>query len=152
MANDCRPKSVRDCEFIRQALLGQKENPEDRKWSLLGQSYGGWCSMTYLSFHPEGLKEVFLTGGLGGLFPNPDPDYARLVRECAAHTSIYIFRPNSIYQQGYWHGIRFTTKNTPRMLNAFEIFSHTSILRTSRLPTVGASHQTDGCSLELSSE
>ena len=71
---------VRDCEHIRQILLGQKENPDDRKWTLLGQSYGGWCSFTYLSFFPEGLKEVFLTGGMAGLMPNPDHDYEKLVR------------------------------------------------------------------------
>ena len=28
------------------------------------QSYGGFCAVTYLSFAPEGLKSVLLTGGL----------------------------------------------------------------------------------------
>lgn len=28
------------------------------------QSYGGFCAVTYLSFAPEGLKAVLLTGGL----------------------------------------------------------------------------------------
>lgn len=28
------------------------------------QSYGGFCAMTYLSFAPEGLKQVLLTGGI----------------------------------------------------------------------------------------
>jgi pimeloyl-ACP methyl ester carboxylesterase len=49
---------VRDCEFIRTALLG------DRKWSVLGQSYGGFCTCTYLSFAPEGLEGAFITGGI----------------------------------------------------------------------------------------
>lgn len=48
---------VQDAEFIRQAL-GQEQ------WSVLGQSFGGFCVTTYLSFAPHGLKEAFITGGL----------------------------------------------------------------------------------------
>ncbi len=53
---------VADCEYIRRQLLG-----EDVKWSLLGQSYGGFCAVTYLSLAPHGLAEVLITGGLPGL-------------------------------------------------------------------------------------
>ena len=28
----------------------------ERPWSILGQSYGGFCSLTYLSFFPGGVK------------------------------------------------------------------------------------------------
>ena len=31
---------------------------------MLGQSFGGFCVMTYLSIAPEGLREAFVTGGL----------------------------------------------------------------------------------------
>lgn len=31
---------------------------------LLVQSYGGFCAVTYLSFAPQGLKSVLLTGGI----------------------------------------------------------------------------------------
>jgi hypothetical protein len=48
---------VRDCEAVRQALLGGKEKEEERKWTVIGQSFGGFCAVTYLSFYPEGLKE-----------------------------------------------------------------------------------------------
>ena len=48
---------VRDAELIRQEL------GVDR-WSILGQSFGGFTSMTYLSIAPEGLREALLTGGL----------------------------------------------------------------------------------------
>mmetsp|Transcript_153769 Transcript_153769/g.493063 ORF Transcript_153769/g.493063 Transcript_153769/m.493063 type:complete len:615 (-) Transcript_153769:11-1855(-) len=48
---------VRDCEELRHALgLG--------KWSLLGQSFGGFCCLTYLSFHSGSLDAVYITGGL----------------------------------------------------------------------------------------
>ena len=48
---------VSDCEAIRLAL-------GVAKFSLLGQSFGGFCSATYLSFHAQSLTEVLITGGL----------------------------------------------------------------------------------------
>ncbi|KAH8488739.1 hypothetical protein H0E87_024392 [Populus deltoides] len=50
---------VNDAEFIRVCLV-----PEAGPWTVLGQSYGGFCSVTYLSFAPQGLKQVLLTGGI----------------------------------------------------------------------------------------
>lgn len=39
---------VRDCEAIRRCLTA--DYPEDkRKWSIIGQSFGGFCAVTYLS-------------------------------------------------------------------------------------------------------
>jgi pimeloyl-ACP methyl ester carboxylesterase len=61
---------VRDAEAIRRELCG------DRPWSLLGQSYGGFCCFTYLSFAPEGLREVFVTGGVPSLSRHADDVYA----------------------------------------------------------------------------
>jgi pimeloyl-ACP methyl ester carboxylesterase len=48
---------VHDAELIRREL------GVDR-WSVLGQSFGGFTSLTYLSIAPDGLREAFLTGGL----------------------------------------------------------------------------------------
>ncbi len=48
---------VRDAELFREALGGDR-------WSVLGQSFGGLCAMTYLSLAPEGLREVLITGGV----------------------------------------------------------------------------------------
>ncbi|KAF2466524.1 proline iminopeptidase [Lindgomyces ingoldianus] len=68
---------VKDCEAIRKALTA--DYPEDkRKWSVLGQSFGGFCATTYLSYYPEGLKEAFLFGGLPPLRNSPDEVYQRL--------------------------------------------------------------------------
>lgn len=50
---------VQDAELIRRELLG-----EAGKWSVLGQSYGGFCVVHYLSAAPEGLREALITGGL----------------------------------------------------------------------------------------
>ena len=52
---------VRDAEAIRAHM-----SPSE-PWSTIGQSYGGWCTTTYLSLHPEGLKECFIFGGVPGL-------------------------------------------------------------------------------------
>ncbi|KEF52485.1 uncharacterized protein A1O9_11327 [Exophiala aquamarina CBS 119918] len=55
--------AVRDLEAIRLCLTaGYPE--EKKKWSVMGQSYGGYVSTTYLSSYPEGLREVFTLGGL----------------------------------------------------------------------------------------
>ncbi|XWS32122.1 hypothetical protein CRYUN_Cryun23aG0133800 [Craigia yunnanensis] len=50
---------VNDAEFIRVRIV-----PDARPWTVLGQSYGGFCGVTYLSFAPQGLKQVLLTGGI----------------------------------------------------------------------------------------
>ncbi|HYN69027.1 MAG TPA: alpha/beta fold hydrolase [Candidatus Eisenbacteria bacterium] len=60
---------VRDAELIRQEL------GVDR-WSVLGQSFGGFTSMTYLSISPEALAEVFITGGLSPIGRPVDDIYA----------------------------------------------------------------------------
>jgi pimeloyl-ACP methyl ester carboxylesterase len=61
---------VRDAEQIRKTLLGP-----DGRWSILGQSYGGFCALTYLSFAPEGLREAFIAGGLPPLDRTADDVY-----------------------------------------------------------------------------
>ncbi|MFG3255508.1 alpha/beta fold hydrolase [Streptomyces sp. NPDC048172] len=61
---------VRDAEIIRKRLLG-----EGVPWSVIGQSFGGFCTTTYLSFAPEGLREAFITGGLPGLRSGPEDIY-----------------------------------------------------------------------------
>ncbi|KAJ3565185.1 hypothetical protein NP233_g7803 [Leucocoprinus birnbaumii] len=80
---------VRDCEAIRHVILGHKENPEDRKWTLLGQSFGGFCIITYLSYFSEGIKEAFLTGGLAPLVNDPDAVYGSLVQRVIKRNEIY---------------------------------------------------------------
>jgi len=59
---------VRDAEAIRREL------GVDR-WSVLGQSFGGFTSMTYLSIAPEGLREAFITGGLAPIGRSVDDIY-----------------------------------------------------------------------------
>ncbi|WP_395294133.1 alpha/beta fold hydrolase [Kitasatospora hibisci] len=78
---------VRDAELIRRRLVG------DRRWSVLGQSFGGFCTLTYLSIAPEGLHEAFVTGGLAGLRSSADDvyraAYPRVVRKNEEHYARY---------------------------------------------------------------
>jgi pimeloyl-ACP methyl ester carboxylesterase len=64
---------VRDAECIRGEL------GVDR-WSVLGQSFGGFCVLTYLSFAPDGLREALFTGGLPPI-GRPVDDVYRLTYE-----------------------------------------------------------------------
>ena len=59
---------VADAELIRRAM-------DVEQWTILGQSFGGFCALTYLSFHPEGLREALITGGLPPLYGGPDRVY-----------------------------------------------------------------------------
>lgn len=78
---------VRDAELFRRHLLGEG------RWSVLGQSFGGFCAVTYLSYAPEGLREAFVTGGLPGLDASAGDvyraAYPRIARKSAAHYARY---------------------------------------------------------------
>ena len=70
---------VRDAEWIRREL-------DIERWSILGQSFGGLCALSYLSLAPEALREAFVTGGLPPLGPAIDDvyraTYARVIERC----------------------------------------------------------------------
>jgi pimeloyl-ACP methyl ester carboxylesterase len=59
---------VADAELIRRELGVER-------WSVLGQSFGGFCAMRYLSAAPEGLREALFTGGLPPLHAHIDDVY-----------------------------------------------------------------------------
>ncbi len=77
---------VRDVELIRREL------GVDR-WSVLGQSFGGFAAMTYLSIAPDGLREAFITGGLSPIGRPVDDiyraTYVRLVEKNRAYFERY---------------------------------------------------------------
>ncbi len=90
---------VRDLEAVRLCLAqklysaGRRPEPDGLRWTILGQSYGGYISLTYLSVYPEGLQEVFITGGLPPCGMLID-DYFRikhgkLVKETQRYFSVY---------------------------------------------------------------
>ena len=77
---------VRDAEAIREALGIEK-------WSTFGQSYGGFCTLTYLSIAPQALERCLITGGLSSL--NADArtvyraTYARMAKRNEEYFSWY---------------------------------------------------------------
>ncbi|CAK7208792.1 hypothetical protein SCUCBS95973_000227 [Sporothrix curviconia] len=83
---------VRDLEAVRMALfeLGYRQA---RKWTLVGQSYGGWISFTYLSLYPESLHMVIVTGGIPPVGQEADTvyksTYKTLIKACNDFYGIY---------------------------------------------------------------
>ncbi len=76
-----------DAELIRRALTGGQQ------WSVLGQSFGGFCALSYLSVAPVGIREAFITGGLPGLTATADDiyrlTYPRVKAKVLAHYQRY---------------------------------------------------------------
>ncbi|QLK47919.1 alpha/beta hydrolase [Vibrio owensii] len=59
---------VRDAEFIREQFGVEK-------WAILGQSFGGFCSLTYLSLFPNSLLQSYITGGVPSVSRHADDVY-----------------------------------------------------------------------------
>lgn len=77
---------VKDCEHIRKTLFG------GRTWSTLGQSYGGFITLSYLSLAPEGLAECFITGGIPGINATAEQIYDRTYPRVAHKNAIFFDR------------------------------------------------------------
>jgi pimeloyl-ACP methyl ester carboxylesterase len=60
---------VDDAEVLRRHLLG------DLPWSVLGQSFGGFCLWTYLCRAPHGVAAGYVTGGIPPVGAHPDDVY-----------------------------------------------------------------------------
>lgn len=61
---------VRDAEHVRAAL-------DVERWSVMGQSFGGFCVLAYLSAFPGSLREAFICGGLPPIGRPTDDVYTR---------------------------------------------------------------------------
>lgn len=79
---------VRDAEAIRLALT-QDQPEHKKKWSTLGQSFGGFCTTTYLSMFPTSLRECFVFGGLPPLVDQPDEVYRRTFKKVVERNKAY---------------------------------------------------------------
>ncbi|MFC7375661.1 alpha/beta fold hydrolase [Brachybacterium sp. GCM10030267] len=60
---------ARDAELLREHLGAEK-------WSLLGQSFGGFTTLRYLSAHAGSVDKALFTGGLPSVGPDMDAAYA----------------------------------------------------------------------------
>ncbi|WP_331709463.1 alpha/beta fold hydrolase [Devriesea agamarum] len=60
---------VNDCEALREHLGVER-------WSVLGQSFGGFTLLNYLSRFPESVESAYFTGGLSAVGRPSDDIYA----------------------------------------------------------------------------
>jgi pimeloyl-ACP methyl ester carboxylesterase len=77
---------VQDAEWIRRELGVSR-------WSILGQSFGGFCALHYLSVAPESLREALFTGGL--------PPVGRAVDDVYRATYATMLQRNHRYYRRY---------------------------------------------------
>jgi pimeloyl-ACP methyl ester carboxylesterase len=102
---------VRDCEAVRRALVGEKG-----KVSLLGQSFGGFIALSYLSMCPDSLERVLLTCGLAPVGQPADELYRRtFARMRERNRRFYARYPEHVEQvcarrsaprDAVWRGVR----------------------------------------------
>lgn len=76
---------VRDCEAMREHLSAET-------WSVLGQSFGGFTTLAYLSTDADSLADVFITGGLSTVDRHPDEVYALCYDKMRAASEQYYRR------------------------------------------------------------
>ncbi|MEN6369106.1 MAG: alpha/beta fold hydrolase [Thermotogota bacterium] len=79
---------VADAEAVRRELVGDGE-----PWTVLGQSYGGFCALHYLSVAPEGLAAALFTGGL--------PPIDRAVDDVYRATYRTVVEKNALFYERY---------------------------------------------------
>ena len=91
---------VQDAEYIRQALGVDT-------WSIMGQSFGGFCVVTYLSFAPDKLREAFITGGL--------PPLGRPTGEVYRATYKRVAERNQLFFARYPHNIEKVRERLARL-------------------------------------
>ncbi|OTA27122.1 proline iminopeptidase [Alloscardovia macacae] len=77
---------IHDCEYLRLTQFG------GQKWATLGQSYGGFLTMAYLSLFPHALAVSFVTGGIPHIPMNPREVYEHTVPRMIAKTQQYYAR------------------------------------------------------------
>ena len=77
---------IRAAESIRQQLVG------DDKWSILGQSFGGFCVLKYLNDAPNGVEEAYITGGIPSLNRSADEVYQATYQRVIAKNNDFFNR------------------------------------------------------------
>jgi pimeloyl-ACP methyl ester carboxylesterase len=82
---------VKDAEALRTREFGGK------RWSTLGQSYGGFLTLTYLSQAPDALASCYVTGGLASVWPDASEVYRRTYpRALAKNQEFYARYPHHV--------------------------------------------------------
>lgn len=77
---------VKDFEHLRRTVFC------GRQWVTLGQSYGGFLTLTYLSFYPEGVAASFTCGGIPHVPANATEVYEHTFPRMARKTAQFYER------------------------------------------------------------
>ncbi len=80
------PSIVRDFEYLRLVAF------EGRPWVTLGQSYGGFLTLSYLSSYPTGIGAAFTAGGIPHVPADADEVYAHTFPRMERKTRAYYDR------------------------------------------------------------
>ncbi|MFT7484186.1 MAG: pimeloyl-ACP methyl ester carboxylesterase [Candidatus Paceibacteria bacterium] len=118
---------VADAEHIRRELQG-----EGGRWTLLGQSFGGFCAIHYLSVAPASLAAVLITGGLPGLDGPIEAVYRRTYAKMAEKNRSYYARyPRDVEHVREIAG--YLTENDVKLPGGASLTVH-------RLQSIGGAH------------
>ncbi|KAF9935067.1 hypothetical protein BGZ65_003512, partial [Modicella reniformis] len=97
---------VWDSELIRETLLA---NCAHKKWSLLGQSYGGFCITTYLSMFPESITAAYIAGGIPPVFDTLEDRVKNIMKYLATNevklSTGSVLTPRKFQQMGMRFGL-----------------------------------------------
>ncbi len=77
---------VKDAELWREYF-------KQEQWSILGQSFGGFCVLSYLSFFPQSLTKALITAGIPPITGHADRVYQ--------HTYVEVARKNDWFFRRY---------------------------------------------------
>lgn len=101
---------VEDMEVIRKSLFGKK------KWLLLGQSYGGFCSFTYMSRYPDSLEAVMVTGGVPPIGHTADDVYRQTYKR-TTERNVHYYRKYPQDIQRVKNILSYLSQNDVRLPN-----------------------------------
>ena len=77
---------IADAEAVREVLLADRT---DKRWSTVGQSFGGFLTLSYLSFAPQSLRDSRITAGLAPIRTTVDNVYEHTFDRMAERNKEY---------------------------------------------------------------
>jgi pimeloyl-ACP methyl ester carboxylesterase len=115
---------VRDAEHLRTTVFG------GARWVTLGQSYGGFLTLSYLSLAPEGLAACLVTGGLASITrPDAELVYRRTYPRVEAK--------NAEYRRRYPHDVAVIERIADRLAAEPVRLPDGDLLTVRRFQTLG---------------
>ncbi|ADG73054.1 alpha/beta hydrolase fold protein [Cellulomonas flavigena DSM 20109] len=114
---------VADAEHLRRTVYG------GRRWTTLGQSYGGFLTLTYLSRHPEALDACWVTGGLPPVGATAEDVYAATYPRQAAR--------NRALARAFPDDVDLLGRLADRVAAGDVVLPNRDVLTVERLQTLG---------------